>query len=114
MGGSIGKFRLPPRSRSPACVNALCACAARLTPPAGGGKTRSQASAWDTVSHCTLHPAVANSSRAASSLLFVESVNTVKNTPRVQVLAAKRVLESLPPLPFQRFSFLLDLCIANG
>ena len=41
-------------------------------------------------------------------------MNTVKNTPRVQVLAAKRVLESLPPLPFQRFSFLLDLCIANG
>ena len=62
--------------------------------------------------HCfTLHAAPRGCEQLASS---VESVNTVKNTPRVQVLAAKRVLESPPPLPFQRFSFLLDLCIANG
>ena len=60
--------------------------------------------------HCfTLHAAPRGCEQLASS---VESVNT----PRVQVLGAKRVLESLPPfpLPFQRFSFLLDLCIANG
>ena len=58
--------------------------------------------------HCfTLLAAPRGCEKLASS---VESVNT----PRVQVLGAKRVLESLPPLPFQRFSFLLDLCIANG